>query len=192
MSETPECAVEFEFTPEDWESVNADHLSRSPLQKKALRQAQTVFVAGFGLMGVLSLLAGLGFMALVWAIGGLSMGALIGPIHRSSQRKALRKLGVDGVANGTFGPHRVEVRSDGLVDRTPDSEWVVRWHAIERVTEHDGTLLVYNGPNSFLPIPRTAFRDSETLRSFADGFYRRLNAARSKGGLLGEGGGGPI
>lgn len=43
--------------------------------------------------------------------------------------------------------------------------------------------MIYSGPNAFLPIPSSAFRDSATLRAFADRFFGCLSRARTGGPL---------
>lgn len=167
-------AVEFELTPEEWEAANAAHLSSSPLQVQLLRRTRRTTSILFAALAVLNLAMGSVTYAVLWALAGVFFAASLDRIHRSGQRKALRKLGEQGIANGIFGPHRVEVREEGLVDSTTHYEWLIRWSGIERVREENGTFLIYNGANAFLPIPSTAFPDSDSLRRFADAFYRRL------------------
>ncbi len=84
-----------------------------------------------------------------------------------------------GITNGLFGPHRVELRDEGVLDSTTGYEWLTRWSSIERVEEANGTFMIYSGPNAFLPIPASAFRDSTILRAFGDRFFACLNDARA-------------
>ncbi|RMH18323.1 MAG: hypothetical protein D6701_06510 [Gemmatimonadetes bacterium] len=181
MSDEAPIAVEFEFTPEDWREANLAHITRSPLQLAAARRARRWIVGMFS-VGALAftLIDGLA-VGLSWLVAGGVLTALGPLLHRVSVRQALRRMARAGVANGTFGPHRVEVRPEGLADVTPDYEWLVRWHAIESVQEHHGTFFVYTGANSFMPIPGSAFRDAETLRGFSQSFYERLATAREAG-----------
>jgi hypothetical protein len=172
-------SVEFEITPEDWERVNAEHVFASPLYAEAARNMRVVV----GLLAVT--LAALGFVigsstvAFFFLLAAAPLVAAVGPLTRRAQRDSLRKLARQGIANGVFGSHRVEVRPDGLFHSTHAFDSLLRWHAIERVEEVAGHFFVYTGPNAFLPIPVTAFRDAEALRDFADAFQQRMAAAGS-------------
>jgi len=73
-----------------------------------------------------------------------------------------------------------------MLDATEGYDWLTRWSAIDRVEESEGAFLVYTGPNACLPIPHSAFRDSATLRRFADAFYR-LRQSGGHGVLPGGG-----
>jgi len=171
-------AVEFELTPEDWEDVNAVHLFDSSLQRRALGRSRVAIGLLFATLAALMALLGFGMGAVVFGAGALAMPALMGPMHEHAQRRALRKMAEEGISVGTFGRHRIEVRSDGLFHATHAYETLLRWHAIQEVKSRDGHFLVYFGPNAFLPIPDTAFPNAETLRRFADAFYERVGPRR--------------
>ncbi len=116
---------------------------------------------------------------MIWlAAGGIVLAAL-NPIIRRSRRKQLEEFAATGIAHGMFGPHRVELRPEGMVDATEGYEWLTRWAAIDRVEESEGAFLIYTGPNAYLPIPHSAFRDSASLRRFSDVFYRLREAGRA-------------
>ena len=165
-------AVDFELTPEDWEDANLAHLKTSRLQKQAIGTTRALFVALFAALAVMTLLIGEPLAALMLGFAGVGMSALARPLHEHNLRRAVRKLGEDGLANGTFGPHRVSITADGLVNSTPAYEWLVRWSAVEEVRLQDGMFLIYIGPNAFMVVPESAFPDGATTRAFADAFYR--------------------
>jgi len=167
-------AIEFELTPEDWEDANLAHLRSSRLQQQAVGRMRAAFLGLFGLMAAMIALTGLPVAAMAVAFAGIGMTALTRPLHERNLRIAVRKLGKDGLANGTFGPHRVAVTEEGLVNATPSYEWLVRWSAVEEVRLEDGMFRVYIGPNSFMAIPESAFPDAATTRAFADAFYGRV------------------
>lgn len=173
-------AVEFELTPEEWVEVSMEHTWRSRQLRESRRTVRWLVVAIFVLLALLSLLDGATGFALLWLLGGGVLLAALDPLLRSSQRKALWKFAATGIANGMFGRHRVELRPEGMVDVTDGYEWLTRWRAIERVEDTEGSFLVYTGPNACLPIPHSAFRDSASLRQFADTFYRLHEGGREE------------
>jgi hypothetical protein len=164
-------AIEYELTPEEWIEVQLEHSGRSEAVKTAKVRVRVTFGALFCLLALLGWLMGSTTVALTWLIAGaLGMG-LLGPALTKSQRKQLERLAREGVGVGMFGPHRVELRPDGVLDSTTGYEWLQRWHAIDRVEEAENAFLIYSGRHRFLPIPHSAFPDAETLRRFADTFY---------------------
>lgn len=173
MTGIARAVAEFELTPEDWEDVNAVHLFESRLHREQLGRVRGASALLFVTLALLTLLLGWGSGALMFAAAALIFPVFVGPMQRRAQRQALRKLTEQGIANGTFGHHTVEVRDEGLFHSTHACESLFRWHAIDRVKEKDGNFLVYIGPNAFLPIPATAFPDSAALRRFAHAFYER-------------------
>ena len=171
-------AVEFEITPEDWERVNAEHVFANPLFHQTTKNLRIVVALLFLTLATLTAVLGSSSAAFFFLVATPLMVAGVGPLTRHSQMNSLRKLTEQGISAGIFGAHRVEVRPDGLFHETEAFESLLRWHAIERVEEIAGHFFVYTGPNAFLPIPVTAFRDSETLRDFADAFQERMANAR--------------
>ena len=178
MSTEPGPSVDFEITPEDWERVNGEHLFANPIFRQTTRSLRIVVGLLLLTLAALTALLGSSSAALFFLIAAPLMVAGVGPLTRHAQMNSLRKLSRQGISAGTFGPHRVEIRPDGLYHRTEAFESVIRWHAVERVEEVAGHFFVYTGPNAFLPIPATAFPDSETLRDFADAFQKRMVSAR--------------
>jgi hypothetical protein len=163
--------VEFELTPEEWVEVSLQHASKSPQIRQARRMVRLLVGAIVVLAALLSILDGAASAGLVWLIAGVVVMAFMGPILRSSQRHQIRKHAEGGITNGMFGPHRVELRPEGMLDSTDGYEWLARWSSIERVEDGEGCFLIYTGPNALLPIPHTAFRDSESLRRFSHAFF---------------------
>lgn len=179
-------AVEFELTPEDWVEVSLEHSWRSKQLREARRTIRALVATIFVVLALLGLLNGSTGMAVVSLLVGGVLFAALDPLLRSSQRSQLRRFAVTGIANGMFGRHRVELRPEGMLDATEGYDWLTRWPAIDRVEEGEGAFLVYTGPNALLPIPHSAFRDSATLRSFADAFYQ-LRQSGEQGVLPGGG-----
>jgi hypothetical protein len=177
--------VEFELTPEEWVEVSLQHSSKSPQVREAMRKVRILFGALVVLAVLISLLDGGTTAAVIWAAAGTVVMAVMGPVLRASRRKQVTQYAESGIANGMFGPHRVELRPEGMLDSTDGYEWLTRWSAIERVEEGEGAFLVYTGPNALLPIPHSAFRDSASLRSFSAAFYALRE--RSQGKELSEG-----
>ena len=178
--------VEFEFTPEDWARANATHSWNSELTKKALKQMQVLFAMIVGLMALLMLLGGSAVGAIAMLLAGTVLVGVLKPLVRISQRRQIKKVANLGLINGIFGPHRVELRDEGILDSTTGYEFLVRWSAIEDIKESDGSFLIYSGANSFLTIPSSAFPDTETLRAFGDRFFEGLSQTETPA-LPGEG-----
>jgi len=177
--------VEFELTPEEWVEVSIQHSAQSAQVREATRNVKILFGALMVLAALLSLLDGAATAAVIWLAAGSIVLSMMNPLLRASRRKQITQYAKSGIANGMFGPHRVELRPEGMLDITDGYEWLTRWSAIERVEEGDGAFLVYTGPNSLLPIPHSAFRDSASLRSFSDAFYalrERADAERISAG----------
>ncbi len=164
-------AVEFELTPEDWVEASVEHAERHPMTRKAFVHIRGLFAALMVVLALLTWTVGLGSTALVWLLGGGVGLAALGPLLRNAQRTSYRRYAEAGIANGTFGHHRIELRPDGLLDVTEAYERLTRWSAVERVEQGQHAFLVYLGPNAFLPIPHSAFRDAEALRGFGDAFH---------------------
>ncbi|MEM7415629.1 MAG: YcxB family protein [Gemmatimonadota bacterium] len=182
-------SVDFELTPEEWEDVNAAHLFASSHYDELISNARKVGALLFATLSALCFLMGFTLGAVLFAVSLAPFVYLVGPMQRQAQRKALAKLSQEGVAHGLFGHHRVEVREDGLFHRSSAMETLIRWHAVDEVVEREGHFFVYTGANSFLPIPVTAFSDSDQLRAFSEGFHRHLAHAREGARLAPPSGG---
>lgn len=138
MTEIARATAEFELAPEDWEEVNAVHLFDSTLHRQVFGRTRVVSARLFLTLAALCLLLGFASGAILFGAASLVLPVLIGPLHERAQRRAPRKLTKKGIAKGTFGPHRVEVRDEGLFHATHGYESLFRWHAIDEVKEAGG------------------------------------------------------
>lgn len=172
--------VEFELTPEEWVEVSLQHSSTSPQILEAQRKVRILFGALIVLAALISVLDGASTAALMWLFAGAVVTAFMKPILRAARRSQVQKYVQSGIAHGMFGPHRVELRPEGVLDVTDGYEWLTRWSAIDRVEEGEGAFMVYTGPNALLPIPHTAFPDSASLRRFSDAFFALREADRTR------------
>ncbi len=172
-------SVEFELTPEEWIEVSVQHSSNSPQVREAQRTVQLLVGAIIVLAALISVLDGSATAGFIWLLVGLVVMAFMKPALRAGQRRQITKLAETGITNGMFGPHRVELRPDGMLDSTTEYEWLARWSSIERVEEGQGCFLIYTGPHALLPIPHTAFPDSESLRRFSDAFFGYVKDAKA-------------
>lgn len=171
--------VEFQLTPEEWVEVSLQHSAQQPQIVRATRSVRRSFVLITVLLAVLFFMNGLAGAGYVFLIASIVGTAVLGPLIRSSQRKRTLEYARSGIQNGMFGPHRVELRPEGMLDCTEGYEWLTRWSAIDRVEEGEGAFLVYTGPNALLPIPHSAFPDSESLRRFSHAFFAFRKAAET-------------
>jgi hypothetical protein len=177
---TEPVVIEFELTPEDWVEVSMHHSEKSPQIQGAMRNVRILFGALIVLAALISLLDGGTTGAMIWLIAGAVVMAVMTPTLRAGRRRQVKQYAESGIANGMFGPHRVELRPDGMVDRTNGYEWLTYWSSIERVEEGDGSFLIYTGTNALLPIPHTAFPDAASLRRFSEAFYSLREAERAR------------
>lgn len=171
-------SVTFDLTPEEWVELSFRHHADTAEVRKAERSVVVLFIAIVLLASLLGLLYGGAAAALTWLLAGGVGVALLRPLLRGTRKRQFTRLAQAGITNGLFGTHRVELCEAGVLNATEGYEWLVRWSAIERVEDGDGAFLIYNGPSSFMVIPHSAFRDSASLRRFADVFFERLWAAR--------------
>jgi len=180
MSTHEPVVVEFELTPEDWVEVSLQHSEKSPQIQEAMRNVRILFGALIVLAALISLLDGATTGAMIWLLAGAVVMAVMTPTLRSGRRRQVKKYAESGIANGMFGPHRVELRPEGMVDRTNGYEWLTYWSSVERVEEGDGSFLIYTGTNALLPIPHTAFPDAASLRRFSEAFFSLREADQAR------------
>jgi hypothetical protein len=171
-------AADFHLTPEDWEEVNAVHLLGTSLYAEQVRSAKTLVFLLFVILGVLMVMVGSPLGAILFGATSLIAPLLVGPLQEKAQRQSLKKMGEEGISNGTFGHHRIEVREEGLFHETSAYQILMRWHAIEDVKDRGDYLFVHTGTHSFIPIPTTAFPDTAAFRQFADAFMKKTLDAR--------------
>ncbi|MGD8322520.1 MAG: YcxB family protein [Gemmatimonadota bacterium] len=175
MSESEPLAVaEFQITPEEWVAVSAERLWNMDVHRSARRKQQWIWGGMAAVGGVLFVLMDAASAGVILAVVFGVMIALVPKRYRAALEKALTRNARTGIAPGVFGPHRLEVRAEGLRDVTPSYETLWRWSTVQGVDEIAGTFVIRVGPLANLILPSSAFRDSSTLRSFADAFYARL------------------
>lgn len=164
-------AIEFELTPEEWAEASLAHVVKSPLMKEATRRVQVSFAVIVVCLALIGLLEGSTSLAVTFLLTGLVAMAFMGPALRSGRRRQTLKYARDGIANGTFGHHRIELRPEGMLDRTEGYQWLTYWPSIDRVEEGEGSFAIYTGPNAVVIIPHTAFPDAASLRRFSETFF---------------------
>lgn len=167
-------AVEYELTREDWVAAVARYIQRSGTSRRALRAFRLAFGLAVATLALLLLWDGALAGAIIAALFGAGWVAATPSVTRWSQRRQLRRIADEGVANGTFGRHRVVLTDEGILDSAEGFDWLIHWDAVERVEDGGNALLVYNGLHSFLAIPLHAFPDRATFEAFSDRFFRGL------------------
>lgn len=170
-------AVEYEFTREDWVSAMESYMQGQGTHRKQLRSLRVAFALTIAALVLLLLWGGWPTMAAITALLGGGWVAALPALTRKQQERHLRRIAEEGVANGTFGRHRVVLTDDGIMDSAEGYDRLVHWSAVDRVEDVGDALLVYNGPHSFLPIPLAAFPDRATFEAFSERFFRGLEAA---------------
>lgn len=171
MSGEEPVAVEFDLTPEEWVDLAVEHNRRSPMVKQAARNGQLALGGITVILGLLSLMAGYPAFTLAWLFGGAIGTVLLPRLFERAQRKQYADIARGGITNGMFGTHRVSLLDDGIMDETGAYQRLTRWHAVEKVVDGPGSFMIYFGSDAFLPIPHSAFRDSDQLRAFSDRFF---------------------
>jgi len=165
--------VNFELTPEQWVQASLEHYGKQTVNREAVRRLRLVFGALVVAVAALITISGArGTATVIWLLAGGSVLPFFSRLVRSGQRRQLRRYAEVGIANGTFGPHRIELGPEGMSDSTAAYERLTRWSAIERVEKGESAFMVYVGPNAFLPIPHSAFQDADLVRRFDDAFDR--------------------
>ena len=171
-------AVSFELTPADYVAAAAAHYQSSAWLQAPIRRAQLALGLLAALAALVVWMGGMGPFGLAWVIAPAAAIGLLPSFARSSQRREIQRVSSRGIANGFFGPHQVRLTDEGIVDSTPAYERLTRWTAVEGVREVNRVLVVYVGPDAFIPIPGSAFLDRDTLEAFRDRFLEKLAAAR--------------
>lgn len=170
-------AVEFELTREDWISAMESYIRDSRTNRHALRTIRLVCSLTVAALVLLLLLEGWLTAAGVLALLGAGWVLATPALTRRNQERELRRIAAEGVANGTFGRHRVVLTDEGILDSAEGYDRLIHWSAVDRVEDSGSALLVYNGPHSFLPIPLAAFPDRATFEAFSQRFFRGLEEA---------------
>jgi hypothetical protein len=80
---------------------------------------------------------------------------------------------------GVLGEHEIELKDEGLLERTAANETLNRWGAFHKVYGTRGALYIYVTDTQVHIIPRRFFSSTEHLREFQSEIERRVAAAKS-------------
>ncbi len=78
---------------------------------------------------------------------------------------------------GVLGEHELEIRDDGLVERTDVNESVHRWAGFHKIITKRGYLFIYVTDANAHIVPRRFFASEQAERAFRDELERHINAA---------------
>ena len=78
---------------------------------------------------------------------------------------------------GFLGDHELEVREEGLVERTDVNESVHRWVGFHKVVTTSRYLYIYVTDNNVHIVPRRHFASAQEQRAFHDEIQRHTNTA---------------
>jgi hypothetical protein len=170
-------AIEYELMAEDWLQAMMSHLDGSPFHRRGVRRVRILLALIVALLAMLFLLEGMVLQAATFGVLGFVPVTLVPTLVRRNQRRQYRSFARDGLARGTFGRHRLVLTDEGILDSTDGRDLLIHWSAVERVVDAGGSLLVYNGPNSFLIVPTSAFPDRSAFERFSRRFFAGLESS---------------
>lgn len=75
---------------------------------------------------------------------------------------------------GFLGEHELEIRPEGLVERTDVNETLHRWSGFHKVAMTGRYLYIYVTDNNVHIVPRRCFPAEQELRSFVEELHRHL------------------
>jgi hypothetical protein len=78
---------------------------------------------------------------------------------------------------GFLGDHELEIRDDGLVERTDVNESVHRWAGFHKIATTSRYLYIYVTDHNVHIVPRRYFATEQEQRAFQDEIQRHINAA---------------
>ena len=78
---------------------------------------------------------------------------------------------------GSLGDHELEIRNEGLVERTDVNESVHRWAGFHKVVTTGRYLYIYVTDNNVHIVPRRCFASAQEQKAFQDEMRRHTNAA---------------
>lgn len=82
---------------------------------------------------------------------------------------------------GLLGEHELEIRDDGLVERTDVNESLHRWAGFHKIARSRRHLYVYVTDNNVHIVPRRGFGSEQEEEAFRSELERRVAAARRGG-----------
>lgn len=78
---------------------------------------------------------------------------------------------------GLLGDHELEIRDEGLIERTDVNESLHRWGGFGRIVRTGRYLYIYVTDSSVHIVPRRYFASEQEEQAFRDELQRRTNAA---------------
>jgi hypothetical protein len=78
---------------------------------------------------------------------------------------------------GFLGEHELEVRAEGLVERTDVNESLHRWAGFHKIVSTSRYLYIYVTDNNVHIVPRRYFGSEQEARAFRDELERHIKAA---------------
>jgi YcxB-like protein len=78
---------------------------------------------------------------------------------------------------GFLGDHELEIREDGLVERTDVNESVHRWAGFHKLVATGRYLYIYVTDNNVHIVPRRYFASEQEQRAFQDEIQRHISVA---------------
>jgi hypothetical protein len=79
---------------------------------------------------------------------------------------------------GLLGAHELEIRADGLVERTDINESLHRWSGFHKILSTGRHLYIYVTDNNVHIVPRRSFASASAERTFREALEQRILAAR--------------
>ena len=79
---------------------------------------------------------------------------------------------------GVLGNHDLEIRDEGLVERTNINESMFRWSGLHKLGRSRNYLFIYVTENQAHFVPLRCFSSDEEAKSFQDEIQRRWKAAQ--------------
>lgn len=79
---------------------------------------------------------------------------------------------------GFLGGHELEIRDDGLVERTSVNESLHRWSGFHKVARTSRYLYIYVTDHNVHIVPRRCFASEQEQQAFQDELERHIKAAR--------------
>jgi len=138
--------IQYDNTLDDLIAFQEFHIAHSPMVQKSL--ALNRWASAFLVLLMLSLL---GWSEQDWLLPAIGLvGAVItffltAQIQRRTMRSQLAKMYREGSNKGTLGPHELEIKDEGLVERSEFGEQKTTWQAVERIASTDKHTFLYVG-----------------------------------------------
>lgn len=138
--------LRYENTFDDLIAFQEFHIAHSPTVQKSLVATRWV-----GALSVLFILSLLGWFEQSWLLpvlgvaGGAVMLVLVPDLQRRSMRTQLAKLYREGSNKGVLGWHELQIKEDGILERSEFGEQKTVWQGVERVASTDKHTFIYVG-----------------------------------------------